>query len=236
MSTVRDLIKGSLRLIGAIATGETPSADELNDGLSTLNDMIDSWSTESLFIPIRTRESFALVPGQSTYTMGPTGNFNTTRPIEILRAGLEDTTNGTPVERSVRLLNIDQWAQITIKSNQSTLPTSLYPEYPFPLATLTVWPVPSAARNLIVYSLKPLASYTSVNDALSLAPGYKRALRYNLAIEMAPEYGKQPNPVVIAAAVSGIENIKRRNIKPQYLNADPGVQSRRSNFNYRTGE
>ena len=36
--TIGELIKGSLRLIGAIASGETPSADEMKYSLSSLNE------------------------------------------------------------------------------------------------------------------------------------------------------------------------------------------------------
>jgi hypothetical protein len=68
MSTVRDLIKGSLRLLGATATGETPSSEEQADALATLNALLDSWSLERLMITEKIREQFALVAGkQSLY-------------------------------------------------------------------------------------------------------------------------------------------------------------------------
>jgi hypothetical protein len=51
VATVRDRIKRAMRLIGAAATGETPSADELADGLTALNAMLSSWSLESLLVP-----------------------------------------------------------------------------------------------------------------------------------------------------------------------------------------
>lgn len=40
MSTYREIITKALRLVHAVAGGETPNADELNDGLDTLNDML----------------------------------------------------------------------------------------------------------------------------------------------------------------------------------------------------
>lgn len=88
MATVRDLIKGSLRLLGAIAPGETPSADEQAEALLALNSMISSWSTESLTIYSRVRESFTLTPGQQMRTLGVGGSFNTSRPMEIEEAKL----------------------------------------------------------------------------------------------------------------------------------------------------
>jgi hypothetical protein len=35
-----------MRLIGAIAAGETMETDELNDAFTSFNEMIDSWNTE----------------------------------------------------------------------------------------------------------------------------------------------------------------------------------------------
>ena len=41
MATVRDIIRRSMLLIGAIAVGETPTDEEAQDGLQTLNDMLE---------------------------------------------------------------------------------------------------------------------------------------------------------------------------------------------------
>jgi hypothetical protein len=55
MTTARDLITMSLRSIGVLHSGETPSAEEANDGLVTLNQMLNSWLYEGIdleFIPL----------------------------------------------------------------------------------------------------------------------------------------------------------------------------------------
>lgn len=48
MTTARDLITMSLRSIGVLHSGETPSAEEANDGLATLNQMLNSWLYEGI--------------------------------------------------------------------------------------------------------------------------------------------------------------------------------------------
>lgn len=227
-STVRDLIKGSLRLIGVLATGETPSAEELNDALSVLNDMLGSWSLESLTLFSQQRESFPLVPGKRSYTMGDSGDFDTVRPLSVQMAGVEIIGTELPIQIS----NQSQWAHLSIKSTPG-LPSQIYIDYSHPRATIDVWPVPSVANNLILYSAKSLTSFSSINDPLTLPPGYAKALRYNLATELAPEYGRSLDAAIIAGAVEGKENIKRMNIKPQYLDSD-FVSSRP--FNWLTGE
>ena len=50
MASAGEIINGSLRLIGALAEGEVPSAETSADALMTMNQMIDSWNTERLMI------------------------------------------------------------------------------------------------------------------------------------------------------------------------------------------
>lgn len=236
MGTVRDLIAGSMRLIGAIATGETPAASEQADGLVALNDMLDSWSTEGLTVFDKVREEFSLVANQASYTMGVAGNFNTSRPLRIENAGLILETSTPEVETPIRIINQDEWAAISQKDLTSDYPTRLYIEWANPLAVLFPWPVPTAANSLALYSWKPLTAFAGVATSVAFPPGYAKALRYCLALELAPEFGKQIDPAVVQQAMDSKENIKRMNIKPNYLSCDPGTLNNREFFNILTGE
>jgi hypothetical protein len=48
MTTARDLITMSLRTLGVLHSGETPSAEEGSDGLDTLNQLMNSWLYEGI--------------------------------------------------------------------------------------------------------------------------------------------------------------------------------------------
>ena len=50
MTTAGDIIDGSLRLLGVLAEGETPSAETAQDALAAMNQMIQSWNTERLAV------------------------------------------------------------------------------------------------------------------------------------------------------------------------------------------
>lgn len=236
MSTARDIIEGGMRLIGVLATGETASAEEAADGLSSLNDMLDSWSIEGLIVHAVTREEFTLTPSTGAYTMGSGGTLNTTRPFRIERACLE-VQDADPYEIPMTELTVDQWAEVALKSLQSDIPTSIYVEGTFPLMTINLWPVPSAAEKLVLYSLKPLTQFAGLTTAVSLPPGYAKALKYGLALELAPEYGRDPSALVIEGAAEAKGNIKRANMKPRLMGCDSALAQRKgSGFDYRTGE
>lgn len=235
--TARDLITGSLRIIGAISTGEAPSAAELQDAISVLNDMLDSWSTNSLAVNARVPESFTLVPGQQSFTMGPTGNFDTSRPLEIEQAAIQVIDTSPTVEIPLHILTHQEWADELVKAVTSTIPTKLHLRGTSPLETLEFWPIPSAANKVILYSRKPLASVSNGNTVFTLPPGYPEAIRYNLAKRLAGEYGKAMSEIDLDIARESFANVKRQNIKPRLMKSETvALASGGKRFNIITGE
>jgi hypothetical protein len=221
MSTARDVVEGSLRLIGALASGENATASEGADGLEALNEMIESWSLEALIIPNITREEFTLTPGTQSYTIGTGATFNTTRPIRVESVTLELV--GSEEELPLKMVNSQEWAAIQLKGISSDIPLYVYFEGTYANETVNVWPKPSAAHKLVIYSQKPLASLASLNTTVTLPPGYLRALKYNLALEWAPEFGKELSPQVQRVAMEAKASIKRKNQKPYFSACDAAV-------------
>ena len=69
-TTALDLITGALRNINALEAGESPNAQDAADGLQVLNDLLESWSIDHLFIFSSTENILAWTPGQYQYTVG----------------------------------------------------------------------------------------------------------------------------------------------------------------------
>lgn len=234
MATARDLIKSSLRVLGVIASGENISAQEAQDGLEALNQMLSSWSTEKLLIFASQKENFPFLAGKQSYTMGPSGDFDTVRPQKVEQAYVL-LPDG--VETPLKILNQAEWAAVTLKNVASDIPRYLYVEDTYPLSTLNFWTKPaSSALSVNLYSWKPLTGFLSLNDDIVLPPGYERALKYNLALEIAPEFGLEPSASIIASATEAKANIKRMNIKPHYLVADSAVGTAKGAWDWRTGD
>lgn len=237
MQTVADLINSTLRLIGVLASGEVPTANEQNDVFLSLNDMIESFSTENLIIPAKIREVFNITASKETYTMGPGGDFDTTRPQLIENALIVPTGTNPELELPMTIFNVDQYADILVKTIQSSIPLYLYNDNANPLCNISLWPVPSVSTQIVLYSWKPLASFATVNDVVVLPPGYKRMLRYNLAVEIAPEFGKTNlDEKVLAIALQSLGNVKRMNQRPQLLGLDAALLNKGTAFNWITGD
>lgn len=204
MTTVRELLTGSLRLISEAGEGQTPSAESLNDAFQALNEMIDSWTSGGGLIYNDTRETFSLIGGQASYTMGTGGDFNTTRPSVINEMFI---TSGE-ISYPVVLYDAAQYSVIESKQ-MGGLPYACYWDNNFALSTLTFHYVPDQNYSLTIYSSKPLARFASIDDVVNLPQGWERALRYNVAVAIAPEYEKEASQTVRRVATESLSNIHR---------------------------
>jgi len=233
MATVREIISDAAKTIGALAAGETLPASEATDGLNILNRMVATFSNEQLIIYARTTDEFTLTGNQQSYTWGTSGDFNSARPLSVELALAKIT--GQNEEYPVKILTAQEWANITDKTTTSSLVSRVYIEFTNPTVTVKTWPIPNAANKLIFYSLKPLSSFSALGDSVSLPPGYDEMLVSNLALRLAPSYGKAASAELIEIARQSKANIKRINSKPELLTSDPVISGRRI-YNIYTGE
>ncbi|MCP5307516.1 MAG: hypothetical protein H6953_19070, partial [Chromatiaceae bacterium] len=81
MTTALQLVTSSLRLIGAVAAGESPDADEQADALAALNQILESWNLQGLSLYRQENVVYTLVPSQQDYTIGSGADFDGERPI-----------------------------------------------------------------------------------------------------------------------------------------------------------
>lgn len=50
MATALDVVRRAMRLIGALAEGEVPTAEQLTDGLTAMQGMLGDWETRGVFL------------------------------------------------------------------------------------------------------------------------------------------------------------------------------------------
>ena len=215
--TANDLIASSLRLINVLATGENPSIDESNDALLVLNQLIDSWNGESLMIFTQQRQVVVPLTLVQAYTLGPGGDFNVARPANIPRVSVLSLNNPVqPLELPLEMLTDEQWQnRIPVKNVTSALPTIVWDDGGFPLRTLSFFPIPSQQVNFVIYSWQALSQWTLLSDDHIFPPGYLKALRYCLAVDLAPEFGVQAPQTVTAQAQ--LERAKIKSLNTGFL-------------------
>ena len=225
-----ELIKGSLRLIGMLAEGEEPSAAVMQDSIAAMNAMIQSWDTERLSVFSTQTQVFMWPAGQAKRTLGPTGDFVGDRPILV-----DDSTYfkdpQTNLSFGIKMINQQQYDGIALKIVTSTYPQVMWVNMTYPNIEMTIYPVPIKTLEWHIVSVEKLAEVATVATDIAFPPGYIRAFRYNLAMELAPEFGVEPSQQVMRIAMSSKRNLKRIN-NPDDLMAIPyPIVATRQRFN-----
>lgn len=215
-----DLIKSSLRLISAIAVGETPSAAETSDSLRVLNDMLETWSTENLTVFASQDQNFTFTPNVSTYTIGPAGMFNGTRPISIESA----FTRYQGIDYPLQLIDVQRYNEIPLKTQPNIIPEFVNYDAAFPLGRLVFWPVPMLATQVFITSNLQFTNLPDAAASINYPPGYSRAIRYCLAIDLAAEFGLPVLQQVVDIAKASKAAIKRVNKRSPISITDPAIQ------------
>lgn len=223
MTTARQIITSAMRKIGAITKNESPSADEAADGLEMLNDIISSWSNDSTKIYARTLESFSLSANDGAYTIGSGADFNTARPVSIVSAYVRSGSVDYPLE----IVTDQDYALISFKEI-SGIPEFLNYDYGYTTGNIKLYPLPASAYTLFLLSEKVLSSISSLDTVISLPPGWERALKYNLSIEMAPEYGQPVAQEVLAIAVESRSAISSAIMRNKSLDVPRNLNNRRN--------
>lgn len=204
MTTGLVLVTKAMQKVGVLVKGETPSPDESSDVIDMLNDMLDSWSNESLLVYTLTTESFVLSSGVASYAIGSGQTFDTTRPVFINGAHVRSGTIDYP---PVDIISDTEYQGLPDKSTQG-IPYKLNYNNAYPYGTINLYPTPGSGYTLFLTSEKPLTNLT-LAGTVNLPPGWKRAIIYNLAIEIAPEFGQEVTPALVALAKSSKASIKR---------------------------
>ena len=232
--TAGDQINRALRLLGILAEGETPSAAMSQDALMALNQMIESWNTERLSIFCTQDQVFTWPAGEYIRTLGPSGDFVGLRPVLI-----DDSTYyrdpGTNVSFGIKFINQQQYDGIAVKTVTSTYPQVCFVNMGFPDITMTVYPRPTRDLEWHIVSVQELDKPADLTTVMYFPPGYLRAFAYNLAMEIAPEFGVEPSPQVQRIAMTSKRDLKRINNPDDIMSMPYSLVATRQRFNVYAG-
>lgn len=234
MTTAYDQINGALRILGILAEGETPSAATSQDALRALNQMIDSWNTERLSVFATQDQICMWASGLKTQTLGPTGDFVGNRPILVDDASyFRDPASN--ISFGIKLINQQQYDGIAVKTVTSTYPQVMWVNMDFPNITMTVYPVPTKLLEFHIVSVQELMNIPSLSTDIYMPPGYLRAFKYNLACEIANEFGIEPPSNVARIAMTSKRNLKRVNNPDDIMALPYSLVATRQRFNIFAG-
>jgi hypothetical protein len=186
---VDEIIASALRKIQVTA----PSANEKNDAMEALNDIRkELFSGGKQGQHAITVDTHTLTVSTGSYTIGTGATIDTLRPSHIEAVFVVQNDIGY----NVKPITAIDYAQIADKT-QIGIPRAYWynPTYTDQTdATIYLWPEPDYAYTLYLYSFKPPTDYSALDDDIVEPPEYHGFFKWAVALEMAPEFGRQITP------------------------------------------
>lgn len=208
-TTIDDLVRESYRELNVIGERGSLTYEQLAQGLRHVNRLLDSWNINFGLPNTVSISSFNLVIGQNSYTIGSGGDVNTTRPLKIINATIQDGDLNYPMAP----INYQEWMDIYDKSDTSDVPSKFYYDNNMPLGVIYVWPKPTKVVAFRYSQERKYGSYVAA-DEVTLHPGVERAIVCGVAKELLTKYPSEAiGQLVIQNAKDAVNDLRKYQIK-----------------------
>lgn len=144
------------------------------------------------------------------------GNFGIARPLRIRNSFTRVTTSAAA--------GLDYWfdcevsferyKEIGLKTVPGPWPYEAAYLPTFPYGSLRIYPNPTIAGQVFLYTDLILTNFVTLTQAVNLPQGYARSLKKLLALELCPTFGKTPSSQLIMQAKEAKNLLKNQNIEP----------------------
>lgn len=179
--------------INAIAAGETPAASEKTSVIRALNMMVKNWmAPENPIAPglkVWQREDKTLtLSSKAQYELKESGgDLDVAIPVEVLEAVLRNTdSEDVPLAR----MTLEEYYAIGNKSETGTPGRYLY-ERKLDAGYFTLDFIPSDTTDTVIMTiLRVLEDFDAVGNTPDFPQEWYRPLKFNLAIEISPQFSK----------------------------------------------
>lgn len=202
MTTWKELIVDSLLELGVISLGEQVDVQQSDWALRKCELMLESWAADMYLIPGYERIRYTVLVSSDTFHIGPGLTIDSDLPPYNL-AIVNHTRSGADKSSPLVRYSLREFEDLRIGSytGVGTTPTAYYYERQETRGVLRVNIGLSRddTLQLIFKNDIPGAHPTrnSGEDEITLPAGYRRAIIYNLAVELAPGFSVMPQNMTL---------------------------------------
>jgi hypothetical protein len=250
------ILTRAMRKLGALDPGRAPTASEAADGLDTLNQLVEALALKKILVWGKTLTQITFPGSQQSYTIGPGGDLNTTRPLHILRANIVITNTTPPIHMPCTMLTGIEWLGIAAPLVATNIPIKAYYDRGFvstpgvapALATAGLGriyfnPYPSAPLpDFEFLSTVQVSQFADLTTDYAFPPGYAAMLIYGLAEELEEFAAPEVNVARVRRLAAKYRALVAGNNAPppprtgQDLGMGSMGDDRNADFSYITGQ
>ena len=166
-----------------IQEGSSPNGEQMARGFMRLNDMINLWVTQGLKLWITSDVTVPLVANQNKYVLGPGGDVNMVKPLQIVEAYYSDQAG---VRRPLIPLAWDDWVRLS-QINQTGQINSYFVDKQQLFFNVWMWLMPDAVAatgtvHLITRNM--VTGPVNLTDNVGFPVEWYMALHWGLASEI----------------------------------------------------
>lgn len=181
--TTNELIINSLYLIGELGVGETPDAFMLSSGLDLINELLDKFASDSIYIPYLKELSFTMVANQATYSFSDMvpADVVSNRIVDLSFANYTVPSDGQGIIYPLQIINKAQYYGVTRLLPLNTRPGFIFLDKQATQSFVTLYPAPDQPYPCLL-GVKVMINDLAANEDLTeLPPFYYGFLKYSLA-------------------------------------------------------
>ncbi len=202
LTTTRDgIITRALRIVGAIAQGETATANAITEGAEALNDIVKEMQTDGMPLwKITTISPFTLTATEQ-YSIGSGATVDTPAPLKVLQAFRRDSILSPATDTPMLVIDQQAYNMLTPKKSTGT-PNQLFYQTPGSAGNISgtqmrgtiylfnspdTYNITNVTIGLVVH--QPFEDFDVSTDVPDFPSYWFNALKWALADQLSSEYG-----------------------------------------------
>lgn len=181
--TTNELIINSLYLTGELGVGETPDAFMLSSGLELINELIDKFASDSIYIPFLKELSFDMVAAQATYSISDMvpADVVSNRIVDLSFANYTVPSAGQGIIYPLQIINKAQYYGVTRLLPLNTRPGFVFLDKQATESFITFYPAPDLPYPCLLGVKVMINKLVANEDLTELPPFYYGFMKYCLA-------------------------------------------------------
>lgn len=181
--TTNELIINALYLTGELGVGETPDSFMLSSGLELINELIDKFASDSIYIPYLKELSFTMVANQASYTVSDmvTADVTSDRIVDLSFANYTVPSAGQGIIYPLQIINKAQYYGVTRLLPLNTRPGFIFLDKQATESIVTLYPAPDQPYPCLLGVKVMINKLVANEDLTELPPFYYGFLKYCLA-------------------------------------------------------
>lgn len=181
--TTNELIINALYLTGELGVGEAPDAFMLSSGLELINELIDKFASDSIYIPYLKELSFTMVANQASYTISDmvAADVSSDRIVDLSFANYTVPSAGQGIIYPLQIINKAQYYGVTRLLPLNTRPGFIFLDKQATESIVTLYPAPDQPYPCLLGVKVMINELVANEDLTELPPFYYGFLKYCLA-------------------------------------------------------